>query len=312
MGCSNSKTVHPSIHNERNKGQGHANGQVKENITATETNSRNIKGDYSQYQLAKHNREKQHKQRQIKLFMAADEMAVKVMESREMLSLGTRSRGTSRNTSRATSPTNNKRNQQQKDDPLVPMTPVAEDKLSRGTSLRSIDKSQKKKRKSNKQSKGKNKSKKHRKGKKSKKGKGKALTTPDNQNSDSDSGLENDTENEAEQDETDSDLENDQPIITDNRSQIENQTEVKNSSNTSEKNETSLPLTEPNGVKSDETPLISNRSVRDIKIQSASKDSGIAESGINDQSNQSGEAEKIDQGELGQDILPEVRSDSRI
>jgi hypothetical protein len=76
---SNIESMHVGVHellflfaDERNKGQGHANGQVKENITATETNSRHIKGDYSQYQLAKHNREKQHKQRQIKLFMAAD------------------------------------------------------------------------------------------------------------------------------------------------------------------------------------------------------------------------------------------------
>lgn len=35
-------------------------------------NPNHLKGDYSQYQLAKYNRDKKHKSRQIELFMAAD------------------------------------------------------------------------------------------------------------------------------------------------------------------------------------------------------------------------------------------------
>lgn len=49
-----------------------SNGEIKEKIPIEEIKLNNLKGDYSQFQLAKHNREKHHKERQLKLFMAAD------------------------------------------------------------------------------------------------------------------------------------------------------------------------------------------------------------------------------------------------
>ncbi|XP_045192486.2 kinesin-related protein 4-like [Mercenaria mercenaria] len=313
MGCSNSTPVHPSIYNETIKKQNNANGEIKEKAPIQEVNTKYMKGDFSQYQLAKHNREKHQKERQIKLFQAADEMTGKVMEDREMLSLGTRSRGTSRNTSRATSPTSNKRNQQQKEDHMVPMTPVAEDKLSRGTSLKSIDTTPKKKHKKDKQSKNKSKTKKHRKGKKSKKGKGKS--SEEKHDSDSDSGLEDENEDHEEHSDAENDKENDEVKTVINVTQNENahNTTEHLSSNTNIKHEGVLPLKDANSAMSVETPLVSKRSVRDIKIQSASKDSGIAESGINEITNQSTETTGTDLEDNNRNDGPaEERSDSRI
>lgn len=70
-----------------------------------------------------------------------------------------------------------------------------------------------------------------------------------------------------------------------------------------------------------ETPIMSNRSVRDITIQSASKDSGIAESGIKhspQQTSADGKSEPTNseptnsEEETAGDLKTEERSDSRI
>lgn len=44
----------------------------REKQTEKVDNPNHLKGDYSQYQLAKYNRDKKHKSRQIELFIAAD------------------------------------------------------------------------------------------------------------------------------------------------------------------------------------------------------------------------------------------------
>lgn len=218
MGCGNSSPVHPAIYNETIGKKQKANGVVKPK-PVRESNPKHLTGDYSQFQVAKHQREKTHKDRQIKVFIAADEMTGRVLEEREMLSLGTRSRGTSRNTSRGTSPTGTKRNQEQR----VTMTPVTEDKLSRGTSLRSEtelphhDSAPKKKLKTHKhsKSKGKGKGKKHRKGKKSKRKKDKSSKdTDDTDNENLDSGVDED-ENEDDNDDN-SDKENIETVMNAN------------------------------------------------------------------------------------------------
>ncbi|KAL4219462.1 hypothetical protein ACF0H5_022041 [Mactra antiquata] len=273
MGCSSSTNVHPSIYNETIRKQQLANGEMKQTVPPKCINENSLRGDYTQYQLAKHNREKIHKDRQIKIFMAADEMSGKLLEEREMLSLGTRSRGTSRNTSRATSPSNTRRSVQFKDDHPNPMTPVAEDKLSRGASLRSIENgttgldkenvlhSPKKKHKNHKHSKSKSKNKKNKKSKKSKKGKGKPLKEINESDNDEDSGLE---------DEDDDDGDGDK----DNNDEIDKSIDAVKAEN--EITETSESVSENPDTTGASTSVISKRSVNDIMIHSASDDSGIA------------------------------------
>lgn len=323
MGCSNSTPVHPSIYNELLKTKPIRNGEIKEKTKVEDIAPNHMRGDYSQFQLAKHNRERHHKERQFKLFMAADEMTGKMIEDREMLSLGTRSRGTSRNTSRATSPSGNKRGQHS--DHVTPMTPVAEDKLSRGASLRSLksgsehtETTPKKKQKHHKQSKNKSKTKKHKKGKKSKKGK-KIKGKDESDKEDLDSGMEDENDNEEENSEPDSDKENQTNKVPLTNQQIRNipsnadSSAISNTGNVGQ-HVTVLPLHEsPSGVRQGETPLVSNRSVREIKIQSGSKDSGIAESGVNDSSKQvSGEQSSAPNKSDRNDEQTEERSDSRI
>lgn len=134
MGCTAS-SEHPSIYNERVGKKKEPNGP---GIVPTTPKNPNA-GDYSQYQLAKHNRARNQKSHQNQTMMAADQMAERLIEERELLSLGARSRGTSRNTSRTTSPNGNRRNphaKTTKEEP-APMTPVAE--LTRGESLKRLD-----------------------------------------------------------------------------------------------------------------------------------------------------------------------------
>lgn len=134
MGCIMSSDIHPAIYNEIMKSQPKPNGEGTTSKTLKpESKPNHLHGDYSQLQVAKHNLQKGHKDRQIKLFLAADLKSNQLLEEREMLSLGTRSRDTSRNTSRVTSPSQNKRKVHIQEDIVTPMTPVAEDKHSRGS-----------------------------------------------------------------------------------------------------------------------------------------------------------------------------------
>ncbi|XP_052220875.1 uncharacterized protein LOC127837663 [Dreissena polymorpha] len=210
MGCGASITqgIHPSIYNETILKQKRANGEVEARPVKAD-NPNHLKGDYSQFQVAKHFREKQHKERSIKLFLAADEMSGKLLEEREMLSLGTRSRGTSRNTSRATSPTpTNRRSVQFKEEvQQPPMTPVVE-VTSRG-SFRSreddnddideqneqvIEKQKRKQKKVKTKTKTKKKkTKTSKKTKKTKKGRREKQTEGSDDETDDDSGLEEDS-----------------------------------------------------------------------------------------------------------------------
>ncbi|XP_052788372.1 uncharacterized protein LOC128223133 isoform X2 [Mya arenaria] len=207
MGCSSSTQadLHPSIYNETILKPKLANGEAAPRPEKRVLPASHLQGDYSQFLVAKHAREKQLKDRQIKLFMAADAMSGRMLEEREMFSLGTRSRATSRDTSRATSPTpTNRRSVQFKDEiHAPPMTPVAEVK-SQG-SFRRDDSSErleprepsKRKHKSKKSN-----TKKHRKGKKSKKSKHtkseKDAIESDSEDDNGDSGLENDEAETAE------------------------------------------------------------------------------------------------------------------
>lgn len=134
MGCITSTDVHPAINDETKKSQPKSNGKVKNSkVLKLESKTNHLCGDYAQLQVAKHDLQKRQKDRQIKLFLAADLMSNQLLEEHEMLSLGARSRGTSRNTSRATSPSQNKRKFQFQEDIVTSIAPVIEDKYSRGS-----------------------------------------------------------------------------------------------------------------------------------------------------------------------------------
>jgi len=51
---------------------GKENGVVPRDKRARDEKPNHLLGDYSQFQLAKHNREKKHKKRQFELFISAD------------------------------------------------------------------------------------------------------------------------------------------------------------------------------------------------------------------------------------------------
>lgn len=133
MGCGAS--VHPSIYNETHK----LNGIKPEKPVKMRVfeDPRHLRGDYSQLQYSRYTRNVQNKERQGKLFVAADEMSGRIIEEREMLSLGERSRGTSRNTSRATSPTQTKKTLQTSEEKK--MTPLAESRATSNISNRRSD-----------------------------------------------------------------------------------------------------------------------------------------------------------------------------
>lgn len=135
MGCGAS--VHPSIYNETHK----LNGIKPEKPLKMRVfgDPRHLRGDYTQLQYSRHTRNVHNKERQIKLFVAADEMSGRIIEEREMLSLGERSRGTSRNTSRATSPTQTKKTLQNSEEKKMAMTPVAESRATSNISNRRSD-----------------------------------------------------------------------------------------------------------------------------------------------------------------------------
>lgn len=95
---------------------------------------------------------------------------------------------------------------------------------------------------------------------------------------------------------------------------IQNKSEA---STESDKTINVMPLGESvNSAEPVETPLMSNRSVRDITIQSASKDSGIHESSMKDspkQTSADGKSEPTNsEEETAGELNTEERSDSRI
>lgn len=134
MGCGAS--IHPSIYNETSKANG-IKPKEKPTQPLRAGDPRQLKGDYSQLQVTRHERNMLIKGIRSKTFIAANEMSGKIIEEREMLSLGTRSRGTSRNTSRAASPTQTKKMLQNSEDKKLPMPPVTESRATSNMSNRS-------------------------------------------------------------------------------------------------------------------------------------------------------------------------------
>lgn len=137
MGCATSSDIHPAIYNQIGKSQPKQNGELKENKTLKIENKPNhLHGEWCQLQFAKHNLQESHKDRRMKLFLAADDMSQQLLEERGMFSLGTLSQCTSKNASKTASPAENKRPAQSNEGIAMHLTPVAEDKSSRASMTR--------------------------------------------------------------------------------------------------------------------------------------------------------------------------------